>query len=94
MYNSPKKMQYYVWIFMMYSLYVTLFALAVQHKMSQNIWRRNGRLCVASRFALVGIFGRRQELKPCVWLESRESGAEPTHVLGTAPTPLKFGSYF
>jgi hypothetical protein len=28
----------------------------------------------------------------CVWLESRGSGAEPTLILGTAPTPLKFGS--
>jgi hypothetical protein len=28
---------------------------------------------------------------PCVWLESRGSGAEPTLVLGTAPTLLMFG---
>jgi hypothetical protein len=28
---------------------------------------------------------------PCVWLESSESGAEPTLVLGTAPTLPKFG---
>jgi hypothetical protein len=28
---------------------------------------------------------------PCVWLESRGSGAELTLVLGTAPTLLMFG---
>jgi hypothetical protein len=31
---------------------------------------------------------------PSVWLESRGSRAEPTLVLGTAPTPLLFGSGF
>jgi hypothetical protein len=30
----------------------------------------------------------------CIWLESHESGAEPTRVLGMAPTPPKFGSCF
>jgi hypothetical protein len=30
-------------------------------------------------------------LSPCVWLGSHGSGAEPTLVLGTAPTLLMFG---
>jgi hypothetical protein len=31
---------------------------------------------------------------PCVWLENRGSGAEPSLVLGTTPTPPMFGLYF